>query len=69
MKAKELIYFQTVTFKGEPTYEERESIIRRAILCEQTKTKGKALRWIIAEKDMKKVKIKFFRKASKKELA
>jgi hypothetical protein len=60
---KETIYFKEITFKGEPTFEERESIVRRALIQEQAK--HKILRWIIAEKDMKMAKIKFFTKTKK----
>jgi len=63
---KEREYIKTIVFKYEPTFEERESIIQRAILCEQAEQKGKALRWIIIEKDMTLVKIKYFCKESKK---
>jgi hypothetical protein len=63
-KQKETIFFKELVFKCEPTFEERESIIRRAIFVEQPKYK--ALRWIVVEKDMKKAKIKFFAKTSKK---
>ena len=62
-KAKETIFFKTVEFKFEPSYDERESIIRRAVYVEQDK--HKSLRWIIAEKDMTKARIKFFAKGSK----
>jgi len=57
---KETTYFKSLNFKGEPTFEERESIVNRAIIQEQMKYK--TLRWIIAEKDMKTAKIKFFTK-------
>jgi len=57
---KEINYIKTITFKYEPSFEERESIIRRSIIREQSE--HKKLRWIIVEKDMEKVKIKFFRK-------
>lgn len=56
----EKIYTKTIVFKYEPTYEERESIIARACYVEQQLYKS--LRWIIVEKDMEKVKIKFFAK-------
>jgi len=57
---KETVYFKTLNFKGDPTFEERESIVKRAIIQEQVK--HKTLRWIIAEKDMKTARIKFFTK-------
>lgn len=57
---KETVYFKSLNLKGEPTFEERESIVNRAIIQEQMKYK--TLRWIITEKDMKTVKIKFFTK-------
>lgn len=53
-------YMKTIVFKYEPTYEERESIIRRAIFSEQAQYEGKPFRYIIAEKTMKSVKINFF---------
>lgn len=66
-KAKvEKEYVKTIVFKYEPTFDERESIIRRAILCEQAETKNKTLRWIIIQKDMEVVKIKYFVKSTKK---
>jgi len=65
--AKEISYIRTIVFKYEPTFEERESIIRRAIICEQNK--HKKLRWIVVDKDMEMVRIKFFRKETKKKLA
>jgi hypothetical protein len=64
--AKEISYIKTVVFKYEPTFDERESIVRRAIICEQNATNDKSLRWIIVEKDMEKVRIKFFRKEKRK---
>ena len=60
---KETSYFKVINFKGEPTFEERESIIKRTIIQEQVKCK--TLRWIVVEKDMKMSKIKFFTKAKK----
>ena len=66
--AKQISYIKTVVFKYEPTLEERESIVRRAIICEQNATNDKSLRWIIVEKDMEKVRIKFFKKETKKKL-
>jgi len=65
--AKEISYIRTIVFKYEPTFEERESIIRRAIICEQNE--HKKLRWIVVDKDMEMVRIKFFRKETKKKLA
>jgi hypothetical protein len=65
--AKESSYIRTIVFKYEPTFEERESIIHRAILCEQYT--HKKLRWIVTEKNMEMVKIKFFAKETKKRLA
>jgi hypothetical protein len=60
-KRKETVYFKTVQFKFDPSYEERESVIRRCIYTEQSKYK--LLRWIVVEKDMKSAKIKFFAKS------
>jgi hypothetical protein len=62
--AKEISYIKTIVFKYEPTFEERESIVRRAIIREQNK--HNKLRWIVVEKDMKKARIKFFRKEKRK---
>jgi len=56
----EKVYTKTIVFKYEPTFEERESIIRRC--CYQEQDLYKSLRWIVVEKDMEKVKIKFFAK-------
>jgi hypothetical protein len=53
-------YNKTIVFKCEPSYEERESIIRRAIYREQDLYPNKPLRWIVAEKDFTKVSINFF---------
>jgi hypothetical protein len=53
-------YMRTIVFKYEPTYEERESIIKRSIYMEQEQYKNKPFRYLIVEKDMKHVKIKFF---------
>ena len=60
-KQKEVVYFKTIQFKFEPSYEEREGIIHRCIYTEQNKYKS--LRWIVVEKDMKLAKIKFFAKS------
>jgi len=57
-------YIKTIVFKYEPTFEERESIIRRAIYVEQEQYKNKPFRFLIAEKTMELVKIKFFVKAN-----
>jgi hypothetical protein len=56
----EVKYTKTIVFKCEPTYEERESIIRRAVYREQEPYKSKPFRFIIAEKTMESVKINFF---------
>lgn len=53
-------YTKTIVFKYEPTYDERESIIRRAIYCEQALHTGKPFRYIIIEKTMELVKINYF---------
>lgn len=63
---KEEIYVLTVPFIPNCSYEERESIIRRAIYNEQEKYKGKPFRFIITEKDMKQAKINIFVKKTKK---
>jgi hypothetical protein len=59
-------YFKTITFKKEPTYLERESIVKRAIIQEQSNTDNKSLRWIVVDKDINGARIKFFRKVTKK---
>lgn len=56
----ETTYTKTVVFKCEPTYDEREAIIRRAIYCEQSLYEGKPFRYIIVEKTMELAKVKFF---------
>jgi hypothetical protein len=53
-------YIKTVIFKYEPTYEERESIIKRTIYIEQEQYKNKPFRFIVVEKTMELAKIKFF---------
>ena len=53
-------YIKTVVFKYEPTYEERESIVKRAIYVEQEQYKNKPFRFIVVEKTMELAKIKFF---------
>jgi hypothetical protein len=65
--AKEISYIKTIIFKFEPSLNERESIVSRAIIKEQNEYNK--LRWIVVEKDMKKARIKFFRKETKKRLA
>jgi hypothetical protein len=57
---KEKVYFKTIALAKEYSFEERESIIRRAIYSEESLYKGKPFRFIITEKTMKQVKIKFF---------
>jgi len=57
-------YTRTIVFKYEPTYEERESIINRAIYVEQEQYKNKPFRFIVTEKTMELVKIKFFVKGN-----
>lgn len=58
-------YNKVIEFKYEPTYEEREGIISRALIQEQDANKKNNLKWIITEKTMKKAVIKFSRKATK----
>jgi hypothetical protein len=62
----EISYIRTIVFKYEPMFEERESIIRRAIYLEQEQYKNKPFRFLIAEKTLELVKIKFFVKADRK---
>ena len=56
----ERTYFKTIAFKCEPSYDEREAIIRRALYREQDLYQNKPFRFIIVEKTMKLAKIKFF---------
>jgi len=53
-------YIKTITFKYTPTYEERESIVNRAIYVEHEQYKNKPFRFIVVEKTMELAKIKFF---------
>ena len=57
-------YIKTIVFKCEPTYEERDSIIQRAIYLEQEQYKNKPFRFIVVETTMEQAKIKFFVKAN-----
>jgi hypothetical protein len=56
----ECSYIKTIIFKYEPTYEERDSIVKRAIYIEQEQYKNKPFRFIIVEKTIEFVRIKFF---------
>ena len=56
----EVKYTLTVPLITDYTLEERESIIRRAIICEQAKYEKKPFRFIIIEKTMKQAKINIF---------
>jgi hypothetical protein len=56
----EVNYTKTIVFKCEPTFDERESIIRRAIICEKALYENKPFRCLVIEKTMEQVKIKFF---------
>ena len=56
----EVKYIITVPFIEDCTIEERESILRRAIITEQNKYEKKPFRFIIAEKTMKQAKISIF---------
>jgi len=62
-KKQPIEYNRTIVFKYEPSFEERESQIKRAIYLEQEQYKNKNLKWIVVEKTMEKVVIKFRRKA------
>lgn len=57
---KEVNYFKQIVFKEGIDYTEREAVIRRAIYCEQNLYPNKPFRVIIAEKDMKSARLKFF---------
>lgn len=67
MTKKRIVYFETVQFKTEPSYDEREGMVLRRIYQEQERFHGKDLKWIVVEKDNKHVKIKFSRKQLKNE--
>jgi hypothetical protein len=56
----EEMYTITVPFINECTYEEREGILRRAIIAENNKYEGRPFRFIVAEKDMKLAKVNIF---------
>lgn len=58
-------YLRKVVFESEPTFEEREGYIRRCIYQEQELNKNKNLTWIIAEKTMEQIIIKFTRKKTR----
>jgi hypothetical protein len=57
---KEVKYVISVSFPADCTYEEREAIIRRALIRENNKYEGKPFRFIIIEKDMKLAKVNIF---------
>lgn len=56
----EIKYTLDVPFITDCTFEERESILRRAIIREQNKYEKKPFRFIIAEKTMAKAKVNIF---------
>lgn len=62
---KETIYIKTINLPVDVSYEERESILRRAIFTEQGKSVKSNLRFIVVEKTMEIIKIKFFSKPAK----
>jgi hypothetical protein len=62
----EEMYTITVPFIKECTYEEREGILRRALIRENNKYEGRPFRFIIAEKDMKSAKVNIFVRKKKR---
>ena len=56
----EVKYVITVPFIQDCTIEEREAILRRALITEQNKYEKKPFRFIIAEKTMEQAKINIF---------
>jgi hypothetical protein len=57
---KEVKYVLNVQFITDCTLEERDGILRRAIICEQNKYSTKPFRFIIIEKTMKQAKVNIF---------
>lgn len=61
-KLTEQKYTVTVDFPKGITYEERESLLRRALFCEENAAKEygyKTFKYIIAEKTMKSATVNF----------
>ena len=56
----EVKYVLTVPLIPDCTIDEREGIIRRALIREQNKYEGQPFRFIITEKTMKQAKINVF---------
>jgi hypothetical protein len=56
----EVKYTIVVPFVPDCTIDERESILRRALIRENNKYEGKPFRFIIAEKTMKQAKVSIF---------
>jgi len=65
----EVKYTIVVPFVQDCTIEEREGILRRALIRENNKYEGKPFRFIVAEKTMKQAKVSIFvrKKATSKE--
>jgi hypothetical protein len=64
---KEVNFIKTINLPVDVTYEERESILRRAIFTEQGKQPNNGrLRFIVTEKTMTIIKINFFSKVTRK---
>lgn len=59
------VYNRAIIFKYEPSFEEREGHIRRCIYQEQEANKNIPLSWIVVEKTMEQVIIKFMCKAKR----
>jgi hypothetical protein len=53
-------YVLTVPFIEDCTIEERDAILRRALIIEQNKYEKKPFRFIITEKTMKQAKVNIF---------
>ena len=56
----EVKYVLTVPFIKDCTIEERDSILRRALIIEQNKYEKKPFRFIIVEKTMRQAKVNIF---------
>lgn len=56
----EVKYTLTVHFIEDCTIEERDAILRRALIIEQNKYEKKPFRFIVAEKTMKQAKVSIF---------
>jgi hypothetical protein len=64
-KKKEEMYTVNIKFPKDCTYEERESLIKRAIFKENAKYEKLPFRFIITDKDMKTARVNIFVKKIK----